>query len=198
MQPSPARTWTPLSWLLPIRCTKFKLNAASLRASTFSVRSRWLLTKADAERAVGLCGEAGLVLGMGHERRFEPPIADILKSASGGHLGRLLQIEANFSHDKFKTLDKSNWRLDPQQAPVAGMTATGIHLTDQCVKLLGAAYDVRVSCETLASDFRQGDSFSAHIRFKQGGTAYVICNTSDPFCVPALPYLVRTVGSTST
>ena len=123
------------------------------------------LTKADAERAVRLCREAGLVLGMGHERRFEPPIVDILQKASGGHLGRILQIEANFSHDKFMTLNKSNWRLDPQEAPVAGMTATGIHLTDLSVKLLGAAYDVRVSCETLASDFRQGDTFSAHVRF---------------------------------
>src|ERR1700722_17257721 len=95
-----------------------------------------------------LCREAGLVLGMGHERRFEPPIVDILQKASGGHLGRILQIEANFSHDKFMTLNKSNWRLDPQEAPVAGMTATGI-LTDLSVKLPGAAYDVRVS----ASDF---------------------------------------------
>jgi len=76
---------------------------------------------------------------MGHERRFEPPIVDILQKASGGHLGRILQIEANFSHDKFMTLNKSNWRLDPQEAPVAGMTATGIHLTDLSVKLLGAA-----------------------------------------------------------
>ena len=139
------------------------------------------LTKADAERAVRLCREAGLVLGTGHERRFEPPIVDILQKASGGHLGRILQIEANFSHDKFMTLNKSNWRLDPQEAPVAGMTATGIHLTDLSVKLLGAAYDVRVSCETLASDFRQGDTFSAHVRFKGGGTAYVSATLVTPF-----------------
>ena len=118
---------------------------------------------------------------MGHERRFEPPIVDILQKASGGHLGRILQIEANFSHDKFMTLNKSNWRLAPQEAPVAGMTATGIHLTDLSVKLPGAAYGVRVSCETLASDFRQGDTFSAHVRFKGGGTAYVSATLVTPF-----------------
>jgi predicted dehydrogenase len=142
-----------------------------------------------------LCREAGLVLGMGHERRFEPPIVDILQKASGGHLGRILQIEANFSHDKFMTLNKSNWRLDPQEAPVAGMTATGIHLTDLSVKLLGAAYDVRVSCETLASDFRQGDTFSAHVRFKGGGTAYVSATLVTPF-VSRFAVLVRRGGST--
>jgi predicted dehydrogenase len=77
------------------------------------------LTKADAEWQ-WLCREAGLVLGMGHERRFEPPIVDILQKASGGHLGRILQIEANFSHDKFMTLNKSNWRLDPRRLQSRG------------------------------------------------------------------------------
>jgi predicted dehydrogenase len=57
---------------------------------------------------------------MGHERRFEPPIVDILQKASGGHLGRILQIEANFSHDKFMTLNKSNWRLDPRRLQSRG------------------------------------------------------------------------------
>jgi predicted dehydrogenase len=139
------------------------------------------MTKAGAEKAVNLCREAQLVLGMGHERRFEPPIAEMLQAAADGKLGRILQVEANFSHDKFLTLDKSNWRLSAAQAPAAGMTATGIHLTDLAVKLLGAARDVRVACETLASEFPQGDTLSAHIRFKEGGTAYVSATLVTPF-----------------
>ena len=46
------------------------------------------LTKAGAEKAVRLCRDAGLVLGMGHERRWEPPIADLLARADAGELGR--------------------------------------------------------------------------------------------------------------
>lgn len=139
------------------------------------------LTRAGAERAVTLCREAGLVLGMGHERRFEPPIADMLTAAAEGRLGRLLQIEANFSHDKFLTLDRSNWRLKPEQAPAGGMTATGIHLTDLAVKLMGPAQDVTVSCERLASDLPSGDTMSAYIRFASGGTAYVSATLATPF-----------------
>ncbi len=37
----------------------------------------------------------------------------------------------------------------PTEAPVAGMTATGIHLTDLATLLFGPARDVRVSCEQL-------------------------------------------------
>jgi predicted dehydrogenase len=139
------------------------------------------MTKAGAEKAVQLCKNARLVLGMGHERRFEPPIAEMLEAASNGRLGRILQIEANFSHDKFLSLDPSNWRLNAKQAPAAGMTATGIHLTDLAVKLLGAPRDVRVACEKLASEFPQGDTLSAHIRFKNGGTAYVSATLVTPF-----------------
>ena len=86
------------------------------------------LTMAGAEKAVALCRDAGLVLGMGHERRWEPPIADMLAKADAGTLGRIHQIEANFSHDKFLALDRDNWRLKADQAPAGGMTATGIHL----------------------------------------------------------------------
>lgn len=139
------------------------------------------LTRAGAERAVTLCRNAGLVLGMGHERRFEPPIAAMLSAAAEGRLGRLLQIEANFSHDKFLTLDRSNWRLKPEQAPAGGMTATGIHLTDLAVKLMGPARDVTVSCERLASDLPSGDTMSAFIRFASGGTAYVSATLATPF-----------------
>lgn len=114
------------------------------------------MTRKDAETSVALCRDAGLVLGMGHERRFEPPIAEILEAANSGKLGRLLQIESNFSHDKFLTLDPSNWRLNAEQAPAGGMTATGIHLTDLSVKLMGPAKDVRVICENLASEIPQG------------------------------------------
>lgn len=139
------------------------------------------LTKAGAQASVDLCRDAGLVLGMGHERRFEPPIAAILEAAKSGKLGRLLQIEANFSHDKFLVLDPSNWRLKADQAPAGGMTATGIHLTDLSVKLMGPAADVRVVCENLASSIPQGDTMSAHIRFSGGGTAYVSATLATPF-----------------
>lgn len=139
------------------------------------------LTREGAEASVKLCKDAGLVLGMGHERRFEPPIADILNAAAEGRLGRLLQIEANFSHDKFLSLDPTNWRLKANQAPAGGMTATGIHLTDLSVKLMGPAANVRVACENLASDIPAGDTMSAHIRFQNGGSAYVSATLATPF-----------------
>lgn len=138
-------------------------------------------TRKAAEAAVSACRSKNLVLGMGHERRWEPPVAQMLEAARSGKLGRILQVEANFSHDKFLSLSADNWRLNAAEAPVAGMTATGIHLTDLATALFGPARDVRVSCENLGSGFPQGDTMSAHIRFKSGGTAYVSATLVTPF-----------------
>ncbi|MBP0589462.1 Gfo/Idh/MocA family oxidoreductase [Paraburkholderia sp. LEh10] len=139
------------------------------------------LTRAGAEQSIAMCKEAGLVLGMGHERRFEPPVAEMLQLAASGQLGRLVQIEANFSHDKFLSLSADNWRLQPDHAPAAGMTATGIHLTDLAVKLMGPAKQVLVTCEQLASQLPSGDTMSALCRFQSGGTAYISASLSYPF-----------------
>jgi predicted dehydrogenase len=139
------------------------------------------LTRAEAQYAVDLCRSAGLVLGMGHERRFEPPIAQMLADAAAGRLGTLLQVEANFSHDKFLSLDPTNWRLQAEHAPAAGMTATGIHLTDLAIAMFGPAKEVVVTCERRGSQLPGGDTLSAYVRFAGGGTAYVSASLAMPF-----------------
>src|SRR5271154_5261496 len=139
------------------------------------------LNKAGAEKSVRLCRDAGLVLGMGHERRWEPPIADLLAKADAGELGRIHQIEGNFSHDKFLALDRNNWRLKADQAPAAGMTAPGIHLLDLSVRLLGPAESVWCICERLSSDLPQGDTVAAYVKFRGGGTSYVSASLANPF-----------------
>jgi predicted dehydrogenase len=169
-----------------ILATPHKLHEAQIEAAVRAGKHIFCekplaLTKSGAEKAVRLCKEHGLVLGMGHERRFEPPVIDLLQQAASGRLGRLLQIEGNFSHDRFLLLPKENWRLNADHAPAAGMTATGIHLTDLAVKLMGPARDVRVACENLASEIPQGDTLSAHVRFVGGGTAYISATLATPF-----------------
>jgi predicted dehydrogenase len=105
----------------------------------------------------------------------------MLAKADAGELGRIHQIEANFSHDKFLSLDRDNWRLQGDQAPAGGMTATGIHLLDLSVRLLGAAESVWCVCERLSSDLPQGDTVAAFVKFRGGGTSYVSASLANPF-----------------
>ena len=57
------------------------------------------LTRGSAERAINACDRAGVVLGIGHERRFEPAMEAIKELVRSESLGTLMHVESNFSHD---------------------------------------------------------------------------------------------------
>ena len=102
-----------------------------------------------------------VAIAVGHERRFEPPIIDLMRTVRSGELGVPLQIEANFSQDKFLTLPADNWRLTPEEAPAGPMTATGIHILDLCVGIFGEAESVLCSVRQLGSQLTNGDTLAA-------------------------------------
>lgn len=139
------------------------------------------LTAAGARASVDACAAANVLLGVGHERRFEPPMREMLRLARGGALGRLLQVEANFSHDRFLALDAGNWRLSPEQAPAGGMTATGIHLLDLALEAMGPAASVLARSATLASNFPGGDTVSTLIQHAGGGYSNINVMLASPF-----------------
>jgi predicted dehydrogenase len=139
------------------------------------------LTLADAERAATACRDAGVVLGVGHERRFEPPVLELRRLLAEGALGVPLQIEANFSQDKFLGLAADNWRVSAQEAPAGPLTATGIHLLDLCVSLLGPAESALARVRRLGSDLANGDTLGALIGFRSGANALISAILATPF-----------------
>jgi len=95
------------------------------------------LTAKGARNSVKACRDAGLVLGVGHERRFEPAIQALKSHLDAGDLGTIMHAELAFSHNKLIGLDATSWRTSSTYAPAAGMTQMGIHLTDMLVWFFG-------------------------------------------------------------
>lgn len=139
------------------------------------------LTAADAAAAIAACNRAGVTLGVGHERRFEPPIAELRRLLTSGVLGTPLQIEANFSQDKFLALPTGNWRLSGAEAPAGPMTATGIHLLDLSVSLLGPAKTVLAQVRQLGSSLVNGDTLGILVGFQSGANALISAILATPF-----------------
>ncbi len=139
------------------------------------------LTRRDAVDCVAACEAARVVLGIGHERRFEPPILELRRLASSGELGTLLQVEANFSQDKFLSLPADNWRLSSSDAPGGPLTATGIHLLDLAVAILGPAERVAANLRQLGSALVNGDTLGAIVGFKSGANALISAMLATPF-----------------
>ena len=139
------------------------------------------LTRAEAAAAIAACQRAGIQLGVGHERRFEPPIIELRRMVEAGELGIPLQIEANFSQDKFLALPADNWRLSGAEAPAGPMTATGIHLLDLAVSFLGPAESVLTNVRQLGSQLVNGDTLAALVSFRSGANALLTAILATPF-----------------
>jgi len=139
------------------------------------------MTRADVLRAVDAVNTNKVVLAVGHERRFEPPIIELMRVVKSGELGAPLQVEANFSQDKFLTLPADNWRLSGKEAPAGPMTATGIHLLDLSVAVFGDADHVYASVKQLGSQLVNGDTLAVLVSFKQGGHALISAILATPF-----------------
>ena len=139
------------------------------------------MTGAGAKRVVDACAAAGKVLGIGHERRFEPAFEELQRLVDEGALGKLLLFDANVSHDQFRKLHPTNWRLDGAHAPAGMMTAVGIHMTDLFAHLAGPAADVRARTASLIFQPPAEDYVSATIVFKSGVRATFTSLSVTPF-----------------
>jgi len=126
------------------------------------------MTAAGAARVLDASAEAGRVLGVGHERRYEECFELVWRLIGEGVLGKPLLFDANISHDLFRNIDRSNWRLDPRHAPAGMMTATGIHQTDLCCSYFGSPVEVRAETSSLIFDPPATDFVTATVKFASG------------------------------
>ncbi len=139
------------------------------------------LTAASAERILAASEKAGGVLGIGHERRYEPAMEEMRRLFDDGALGRVLHMDANVSHNNFRKMDPTNWRRNARHAPAGAWTALGIHLGDMFVSLAGKP--VRVAARTASQVFTapSEDFVSAEIDFENGARGRITCLSTPPF-----------------
>lgn len=138
-------------------------------------------TAREADAAIEAVTTAGVQLGIGHERRFEPAVIDLRKSLAAGELGTPLLLEGNFSQDKFLDLPPGNWRLSASEAPAGPLSATGIHLVDLSIAIFGAPAEVWARLSTRGSQFANGDTLSITIGFANGSTSMLTAILATPF-----------------
>jgi len=129
------------------------------------------ITGASARRSVDACKQAGVVLGIGHERRFEPAMKRVHAMVNDASLGTVMHAEAAFSHDKLINVPAGDWRTLKETAPAAGMTGMGIHLTDYFIALFGAVETVQALTANRVLNWETGDVVTVQLKFKAGMTA---------------------------
>ena len=131
------------------------------------------LRHADAREMVQACRRRGLVLGVGHERRFEPALIEVKRLIEAGELGTIMHIEANFSHDKLAQVPADDWRSSTVDSPIPAITGMGIHLTDAFIHMLGEVREVYTQTARRVLETEGGDVASVQLRFARGATGFL-------------------------
>ncbi len=129
------------------------------------------LSAAGAKASIKACHTAGLILGIGHERRFEPAILALRKLLDDGAVGTVMHTEMAFSHDKLIGLTSDSWRTTSAFAPAAGMTQMGIHLTDLLISFYGPVTSLHAITADRSLGWETGDVVTVQLQFKAGMTA---------------------------
>ncbi len=125
------------------------------------------LKRADAQRAVDACNAAGVVLAVGHDKRFWPSMRELARIVAGGELGEILHIEGHNSNETSRT-SFASWRASPDEAPGGGMTGTGIHMVDAFVGLIGPVKRVQAQLLTRRPPPDVLDTVSVLFEFANG------------------------------
>lgn len=135
-----------------------------------------------ARRMIDACESRSLMLGIGHERRYEGAMEAMTSMAAGGELGELLHLECNWSHDLFaRAAAGDTWRRDPSQAPAGTLTALGVHITDYFQSVAGPVAEVRAVTAHRSPKFSGDDVITVQLRFGSGATGVITNLASTPF-----------------
>ena len=146
------------------------MRVARARKHVF-VEKPFTLDAASAMACAEACRRAGVVLALGHNRRFLPAVQEMKRSVAS--LGEVLHAEGAFSGNFGLGYRPGIWRATPEESPAGGMTAMGIHIIDAFIHLVGTVASVRCESQRKVLSVDLDDTTSALLRFENGATGYL-------------------------
>lgn len=138
------------------------------------------LNREQALRMFEACRAAGVVLAVGHNRRFWPSLEALRKIVGSGELGTILHIEGHNSNENSQSIT-TGWRLSAEESPGGGLTGAGLHVLDAFVSLVGPARQVYARLSPREPGPPPVDSAMLAIDFASGVTGTLATVRATPF-----------------
>jgi len=157
-----------------------QITDAAVAGKHVFVEKPFTLGQEDAASAATSASDAGIVLAVGHNRRFLPALIDLRSMIDNGDLGIVTHMEGNFSGPFGLDYDQTMWRASATESPAGGMTAMGIHIVDALIYLGGPISKVSAQSFGEVLDVEMDDTTSAMMRFENGASALLstLCATA--------------------
>jgi len=138
------------------------------------------LTGGQAREAAQACADAGVVLAVGHNRRFLPAMRSLFERVAAGEFGQLLHVEGNFSGPFGFDYDATAWRANHAETPAGGLTLMGIHILDAMIAVMGPIVSLSATSQRQVLEIDLDDTSFATLRFASGATGYLSTLTATP------------------
>jgi predicted dehydrogenase len=138
------------------------------------------LRRADAARMFQACREGGVVLAVGHNRRFWPSMRALRDIVASGKLGTILHIEGHNSNENSQKIT-TGWRLSPEESPGGGLTGAGLHILDAFVSMLGPVRRVYAQLNSREQGPPPLDTAAMTVDFVNGVTGTLATVRATPF-----------------
>jgi len=138
------------------------------------------LTRADAEKMVRACEAAGVVLGVGQNRRWWPAMRELRRIVEAGELGTLLHIEGHNSNENSNAVT-GGWRTLESESPGGGMTGAGLHALDAMVGIAGPVKRIKAQLIERKPSPAPHDTAAALLEFASGASGLLATVRATPF-----------------
>ena len=152
------------------------------------VEKPFTLTTADGQSAAQACKQSGVVLAVGHNRRYAAATQWLKDVVSDGTLGTILHIEANFSAPGGLSYTSDRWRANRKESPGGSIAGLGIHMIDLMCFLAGPIQTVNARAIRRAVTVEMDDTTSALFQFVSGPTGYLGTSFACPYTTTAMVY----------
>ena len=144
------------------------------------VEKPFTLTAETGRRAAAACEARGVVLAVGHNRRFSAAAQALKAMWQADAFGTVLHIEANFSAPGALSYTPEKWRANRVESPAGALAGLGIHMIDLLCWLAGPVRRVTAQAERRAVAVDIDDTPSALFAFDSGATGYLGSNFACP------------------
>ncbi len=147
--------------------------AAARAGKHVFVEKPFTLTAASGYQAAAACAAAGIVLAVGHNRRFAAATTALKRMVEAGEFGTMLHGEANFSAPGGLTYTPDRWRASRTESPGGAIAGLGVHMIDTMCWVLGRVVRVVAQAKRRAVPVDIDDTTSALFAFESGATGYL-------------------------
>ena len=157
-----------------------QVTAAARAGRHVFVEKPFTLTAESGKSAARACADAGVVLAVGHNRRFSAGARTIKQMLETGAFGTVLHVEANFSTNSAMNYVPDQWRAQRSEAPGGALTSLGLHMIDTMGWMLGPISRIACIAKHRALPVDIDDTTTALFEFENGVTGTLASHFACP------------------